>query len=220
MCIFYKCVFTSSPPNFYDLNLQSKKIPQIPTRTALYYKQQLTQLTFGNKPDSNNNNKHNHTRTRLGCAPPQSPGGLLMLYQSALGQISMQAGRARPYQPQVPGAESGLAVRWRLALTSEVPAGSEHHESMASARERELYGELSITANVGYEANRQRRSGPAVAAAASIAEGATSLREGSVCPALGGAHARSAWARLSSRTSAYGAHAGSAGREHLPAPAP
>jgi hypothetical protein len=26
-----------------------------------------------------------------------------MLYQSALGQVSMQAGRVRPYQPQVPG---------------------------------------------------------------------------------------------------------------------
>ena len=39
-------------------------------------------------------------------APPQSPevfGGLSMLYQSALGQVSMQAGRVRPYQPQVPG---------------------------------------------------------------------------------------------------------------------
>ena len=49
-----------------------------------------------------------------------------MFYQSALGQISMQADRARPYQPQVPGAEFGLGVRWRLALTSEVLAGSEH----------------------------------------------------------------------------------------------
>jgi hypothetical protein len=28
-----------------------------------------------------------------------------MLYQSALGQVSMQADRVRPYQPQVPGAE-------------------------------------------------------------------------------------------------------------------
>ena len=51
-------------------------------------------------------------------------------------------------------------------------------------RERELYEELSATANVGCETNRQRRSGPAAAAAASTAEGATSLREGSVCPAL------------------------------------
>ena len=44
-----------------------------------------------------------------------------MLYQSALGQVSMQAGRARPYHPQVPGAEFGLGVRWRHALTSEAP---------------------------------------------------------------------------------------------------
>jgi len=71
-----------------------------------------------------------------------------MLYpsQSALGQVRMQAEREccfigtqysnlytavdtpaeaawtalRPYHPQVPGAEFGLGVRWRLALTSWV----------------------------------------------------------------------------------------------------
>ena len=41
-----------------------------------------------------------------------------MLYQSALGQVSMQDDRDGPYRPQVTGAESGLGVRWRLALTS------------------------------------------------------------------------------------------------------
>jgi hypothetical protein len=54
-------------------------------------------------------------------APPQSPGGLWMLYQSAIGQVSMQADRVGPFQPQVPEAEFGLGVRRRLALTSGVP---------------------------------------------------------------------------------------------------
>jgi hypothetical protein len=36
-----------------------------------------------------------------------------MLRQSALGQVSMQAACARPYQPQVPGAEFESGVRWR-----------------------------------------------------------------------------------------------------------
>jgi len=31
--------------------------------------------------------------------PPQSPEGLWILYQSALGQVSMQADSTRPYQP-------------------------------------------------------------------------------------------------------------------------
>ena len=45
-----------------------------------------------------------------------------MLYQFALGQISTWADRVGPYRPQVPWAEFGLGVRWRLALTStEVP---------------------------------------------------------------------------------------------------
>jgi hypothetical protein len=44
-----------------------------------------------------------------------------MLYKSALGYVSMQADRVGPYQPQVPGTEFGLGVRWRLALTSGVP---------------------------------------------------------------------------------------------------
>jgi len=47
-----------------------------------------------------------------------------MLYQSALGQVSMQDDRDGPYRPQVTGAESGLGVRWRLALTSGVPVES------------------------------------------------------------------------------------------------
>ncbi len=41
-----------------------------------------------------------------------------MLYQSALAQVSTWADRVGPYPPQVPGAEFGLGVRWRLALTS------------------------------------------------------------------------------------------------------
>jgi len=36
-----------------------------------------------------------------------------MLRESELGQVSMQAGRARPSRPQVPGAEFWLGVRWR-----------------------------------------------------------------------------------------------------------
>jgi hypothetical protein len=44
-----------------------------------------------------------------------------MLYHSALGQVSMLADRARPFHPQVPGAEFGLGVRFRFALTSGVP---------------------------------------------------------------------------------------------------
>jgi hypothetical protein len=31
-----------------------------------------------------------------------------------------RAGRPGPYQPQVPGAEFGLGVRWRVGLTSGV----------------------------------------------------------------------------------------------------
>ena len=41
-----------------------------------------------------------------------------MLCQSALGQVSTWADRVGPYRIQVPGAEFGLGVRWRLALTS------------------------------------------------------------------------------------------------------
>ncbi len=41
-----------------------------------------------------------------------------MLCQSALGQVSTWADRVGPYRPEVPGAEFGLGVRWRLALTS------------------------------------------------------------------------------------------------------
>jgi hypothetical protein len=46
-----------------------------------------------------------------------------MFYQCAFGKVSliMQADRTKPYQPQVPGAEFVLGVRYRLALTSEVP---------------------------------------------------------------------------------------------------
>jgi hypothetical protein len=44
-----------------------------------------------------------------------------MLYQSALGLVSMQADRVGPYQPHEPGAEFGLGMRWKLALTSGVP---------------------------------------------------------------------------------------------------
>jgi hypothetical protein len=47
-----------------------------------------------------------------------------MLYQSALGQVSMQACRARPYHPQVPGAKFGLGVRCRHALTLRGPRAS------------------------------------------------------------------------------------------------
>ncbi len=41
-----------------------------------------------------------------------------MLCQSALGQVSTWADRVGQYLPEVPGAEFGLGVRWRLALTS------------------------------------------------------------------------------------------------------
>ena len=44
-----------------------------------------------------------------------------MLYQSALDQVSIKADCIGPYQPQVPGVDFGLGVRWRLALTSGVP---------------------------------------------------------------------------------------------------
>ena len=41
-----------------------------------------------------------------------------MLCQSALGQVSTWADRVGPCRPEVPGAEFGLGVRWRLVLTS------------------------------------------------------------------------------------------------------
>jgi hypothetical protein len=53
-----------------------------------------------------------------GTSPHKSPRGLWMSYQSVLGYVSMQADRVGPYQPQVPGAEFGSGVRYRLALTS------------------------------------------------------------------------------------------------------
>ncbi len=40
-------------------------------------------------------------------APPQSPGGLWMFYQSALGQISMQADRVGPYNLRCQGQSAG-----------------------------------------------------------------------------------------------------------------
>jgi hypothetical protein len=54
-------------------------------------------------------------------APPsshQSLGGLWSLYQSALRPGQHVTDHIGPYQPQVPGAEFRLGVRWRLALTS------------------------------------------------------------------------------------------------------
>ena len=47
-----------------------------------------------------------------------------MLCQSALGQLSTWADRVGPYLPQVPGAEFGLRMRWRLVLTSTGVPGS------------------------------------------------------------------------------------------------